>query len=320
MLTTTNPGHQRSRRRRSRTHTGSAADRLAALAGRLTDRDRRIIHLVHEHRVFTTPQLTEVCFDSQDRAEHRLRQLTHAQVLARFRPHTRHGQGSAPYHYVLGPAGAAVLAAEHGIEPRRLGYRQDKALEVAHSQRLGHLVGVNGFFTALVASARQRGAGRAVLAAWWSERRCRDRWGHVVRPDGYGRWRQGDREVDFFLEYDRGTEPTDRLKAKLASYQELADATTIPTPVLFWLPSSGREATVRQALASESRWTKVPFLVATGSPALARGPAEQAWLPLDQTGPRRRLIELADLDPAAGGPRPPGQSPREPPAPELPCC
>jgi hypothetical protein len=39
---------------------------------------------------------------------------------------------------------AAVLAAEHGIEVRRLGYRADKALEIAHSQRRGHTVGVNG--------------------------------------------------------------------------------------------------------------------------------------------------------------------------------
>jgi hypothetical protein len=301
MHTTNNPGRERPRpHRRSRTRTGSIADRLAALAGRLTDRDRQVIRLVAEHRVFTTLQLTQVYFDSQDRAEHRLRQLTDAQVLARFRPHTRHGEGSAPYHYVLGPAGAAVLAAEQGIEPRRLGYRQDKALEVAHSQRLSHTVGVNGFFTALVASARQRGAGRAVLAAWWSERRCRDRWGHVVRPDGYGRWRQSDREVDFFLEYDRSTEPTDRLQAKLAGYQELADATKIPTPVLYWLPSSGREATVRQALASESRWGAVRFLVATANPTLGRGPAEQAWLSLDQTWPRRRLIDLDALDHGTG--------------------
>jgi hypothetical protein len=296
MHTTNNPGRERPRPHR-RTRTGSIADRLAVLAGRLTDRDRQIIRLVAEHRVFTTHQLTQAYFDSQDRAEHRLRQLTRAQVLARFRPHTRHGEGSAPYHYLLGPAGAAVLAAEQGIESRRLGYRQDKALEVAHSQRLGHLVGVNGFFTALVADARHRRPGGAGLAAWWSERACRDRWGHVVRPDGYGRWREGDREVDFFLEYDRGTEPTDRLAAKLAGYQELADATQIPTPVLFWLPSSGREASVRQALEGEGRSARVWFVVATATPTLGRGPAEQAWLPLDQTGPRRRLIELTDLDP-----------------------
>jgi hypothetical protein len=180
---------------------------------------------------------------------------------------------------------------------RRLGYRADKALEIAHSQRLAHVVGVNGFFTALAGYARQQRPGRAALAVWLSERRCHNRWGHLVRPDGYGRWREGDREVDFFLEYDRGTEPLDRLAAKLAAYGELAGATQIPTPVLFWLPSSGREATVRQALADDASWATAPFLVATASPGLGHGPAQQAWLPLDQTWPRRRLIDLADLHP-----------------------
>jgi hypothetical protein len=275
------------------------ADQLAILAGRLTDRDRAILHLIADHRVFTTDQLAAVFFASQDRAEHRLRQLTGAQVLARFRPHTRHGEGSAPYHYVLGPLGAAVLAAEHDGDLRRVGYRQDKALALAHSQQLGHLVGVNGFFTTLAAAARYRRAQAAfggALVVWWSERQCADHWGRLVRPDGYGRWREGDRQVDFFLEYDRGTEPLDRLAAKLHTYSQLADATQIATPVLFWLPTSGREATVRQALVGQARWTAVPFPVATASPAPGRSPAEQAWLPLDRTWPRRHLVELGDLE------------------------
>jgi hypothetical protein len=266
------------------------------LAGRLTERDRRIIRLVHEHRVFTTRQLADLFFNSQDRAEHRLKQLADAGVLARFRPHTRHGEGSAPYYYVLGSAGAAVLAAEQGVEVRKLGYRTDKALEIAHSQRLSHTVGVNGFFTTLAAYARQKRLGRAALAAWWSERRCKDQWGHVVRPDGFGRWREGDRQVAFFLEYDRGTEPLDRLAAKLYAYHKLADATEIPTPVLFWLPSSGREASVRQAFAGEGRWSRVRFVVATASPTLSLGPAEAAWLPLGEIWPRRRLVELDGME------------------------
>jgi hypothetical protein len=281
------------------TRRGSVADQLTRLAGRLTDRDRAILHLIGEHRVFTTGQLAAVFFGSQDRAEHRLRQLTDARVLARFRPHTRHGEGSAPYHYVLGPLGAAVLAAEHDRDLRRVAYRQDKALALAHSQHLGHLVGVNGFFTTLIAQARHsraQAASRAALVVWWSERRCDDHWGRLVRPDGYGRWREHDREVDFFLEYDRGTEPLDRLAAKLHAYSQLADATRIATPVLFWLPSAGREATVRQALAGQARWAAVPFPVATASPALGRSPAEQAWLPLSHTWPRRRLIDLTDVD------------------------
>jgi hypothetical protein len=285
---------------------GSVADQLATLAARLTDRDRAILRLVGEHRVFTIHQLAQAFFHSHDRAEHRLRELTQARVLVRFRPQRRHGEGSAPFHYVLGPAGAAVLAAERGIEPRRLGYRQDKALAIAHSQRLAHVVGVNGFFTALAGYARQQRAQGARLAVWWSERHCADRWGRLVRPDGYGRWREGHREVDFFLEYDRGTEPLERLTAKLHAYSQLADATQIPTPILLWLPSPGREASVRQALASETRWARVPFLIATASAALGHGPAEQAWLPLGQTWPRRRLIELDNL--AGRTPHPAGRT------------
>ena len=275
----------------------SMAERLAVLAGRLTDRDRSIVRLVHEHRMFTTHQLAGVFFDSHDRAEHRLKQLTDTGVLARFRPYTRHGEGSAPYHYLLGPAGAAVLAAEQNTTISRLGYRADKALALAHSQRLAHVVGVNGFFTALAATARHRRPVPAALAAWWSERRCADQWGRVVRPDGYGRWQEGDREVDFFLEYDRGSEPLERLQAELAGYQELAEATGIPTPVMLWLPSAGREATVRQALVRAGRWGRVRFVVATASPTLGLGPAEAAWLPLGHTWLRRRLIDLAELEP-----------------------
>jgi Replication-relaxation len=180
------------------------ADQLATLAGRLTDRDRAVLRLVGDHRVFTTAQLAHVFFHSKDRAEHRLRELTQARVLARFRPQTRHGEGSAPFHDVLGPLGAAVLAAEQGVEARAVGYRADKALAIAHSQRLA---------------------------------------------------------------------------AKLLAHQELADATRIPTPVLFWLPSSGREASVRQALATTGRWghdhAHVRFVVANARPDLAAPPPDR---------------------------------------------
>jgi hypothetical protein len=84
--------------------------------------------------------------------------------------------------------------------------------------------------------------------------------------------------------------------AKLHTYGELADATHIPTPILIWLPTAGREASVRQALAGEGRWSTVQFRVATASPTLGNGPADAAWLPLGHTRPCRRLIDLTDLD------------------------
>jgi hypothetical protein len=120
--------------------------------------------------------------------------------------------------------------------------------------------------------------------------------GDRSRPDGYGRWQEHGAEVDFFLEYDLATEPLDRLATKLVGYQELAAATDIATPVLFWLPTGGREATVRQVLAGAAGRGAVRFLVATANPAVGHGPAEAVWLPLDQTSPRHRLIDLADPD------------------------
>jgi hypothetical protein len=258
--------------------------RLAGLAGRLTDRDRMLCRLLAEHRVLTTGQLTDLAFPNTDTAEHRLVILHRLGVVARFRPHRRHG--SAPYHYTLGPAGAAVLAAERGITVKQLGWRRDRLLGLAASQRLAHLVGVNGFFCALARNARQHP--EAGLLAWWSAQRCAARWGTLVRPDGYGRWRERRLgEVDFFLEYDRGTEPTARLAAKLAGYADLAHATGIATPLLVWLPTPAREAAARRVLLHPA------VRVATAAPHDQADPAGAVWLPVGSTGPRRRLAALA---------------------------
>jgi hypothetical protein len=260
----------------------STADRLAAVAGRLTDRDRRLCQLLWEHRVLTTAQLTQLAFPSANAAEHRLAILHRLGLVDRFRP--RHTPGSAPYHYVLGPLGATVLAAHANGDPAQLGYRRDHTLALAHSQRLAHLLGVNSFFCALAHTARDQPD--AELARWWSEQRCARHWGRLVRPDGYGRWREQHRRIDFFLEYDRGTEAPPRIAGKLTGYQQLAAASGIRTPLLLWLPTSTREATIRHALAGTT------LAVATATPDPDHSPAGPLWLPLGADGPRRRLIDL----------------------------
>jgi Replication-relaxation len=263
----------------------ATAQRMARLAGRLTDRDRLLCRLLAEHRVLTTGQLADLAFPNTDTTEHRLVILHRLGVVDRFRPHRRHG--SAPYHYVLGPAGAAALAAERGITVKQLGWRRDRLLGLATSQQLAHLVGVNGFFCALARTARQQPG--AVLVAWWPAQRCAARWGRLVHPDAYGRWREeGVGEVDFFLEYDRGTEPTARLAGKLAGYADLGHATGIATPLLVWLPTSAREAAARRMLLHPG------VRVATAVPLTPLGPAEAVWLPVGGAGPRRRLAALAD--------------------------
>ena len=97
---------------------------LLGLPGRLTDRDRMLIRLVAEHRVLTTVQITDIGFCSQRRAESRLAQLYQLRVLDRFRPLTR--TGSAPFHWLLDEAGAAVLAAEQGRAASQTSWRRDK--------------------------------------------------------------------------------------------------------------------------------------------------------------------------------------------------
>ncbi len=158
-------------------------------------------------------------------------------------------------------------------------------MALADSQRLAHLLGTNGLFCALARWAR--GERDAELAEWWSERRCAAEWGEVVRPDGFGVLRRGDTLVEFFIEYDAGTETLDRVASKLRGYEDLARATGWTPWVLFWFPAPGREAEARRALGCPA----VP--VATGAGGGA-DPGESAWLPLGSTGPRRHLIELAD--------------------------
>jgi hypothetical protein len=262
-------------------HPRSAAEQLAALARRLTDRDRRLCRLLWEHRVLTTEQLTSLCFPSRHAATHRLLLLTRLEVIDRFRPFR--ATGSAPFHYVLGRVGAHVLAAEQATTPSELGYSRSQTLARAHRQRLAHMVGVNGFFAALAATARDRVD--AALTAWWSERRCAQRWGHLIRPDGYGRWTEAGITVEFFLEYDTGTETISRVAGKLNGYADLATASGIQTPLLLTLPNPRREAEIHRAFGTP------PISVATAAGRVT-DPAGAVWLIVGGHSERLRLAEL----------------------------
>jgi Replication-relaxation len=266
------------------------SDALRSLSARLTDRDRTTCQLLLDHRVMTSEQLGEVAFGGlMDRARHRLVTLRRLNVLAGFRPFRV--RGSAPYHYVLGEMGAVIIAAAREIDVRELGYRVDHGLNLAHSQRLNHLVGVNDLYAALVAAARRRRG--AALTAWWSERRCAEYWGALVRPDAYGRWQEQGVDGDFFVEYDRGTEPPAKVAEKLSGYADLASASRLVSPVLMWLPSERRESEVRRALVQMSS-RATPVL--TGRRYAHLGPADAVWLPL---GAEHRMTLRIALDSCA---------------------
>lgn len=266
------------------------AELVAEVAYRLTARDRELLTLVWEHRVLTTGQFTALFFPSPERARQRLNRLHRLHALLRFRPWAP--IGSKPWHWVLGPAGAHVLAIEHGQTVSEFGYRQDTATGIAVSPRLAHQVGANDFFVQLHTHARRRADGTA-LDQWWSEQRCAAQWGDLARPDGFGRWTQTrpdgtTRTLDFFLEHDTGTETLARVAGKLGGYADLAEATGTTTPVLIWLPGPKREANLRALLGAP----EVPVATAVHTPD---GPAGPVWLPAGPTGPRRRLADLATL-------------------------
>src|SRR6266550_3059418 len=115
---------------------GGAA--LAALASRLTDRDRRIALDCYEHRVLTTEQLRRLHFNAARTARERLQELRELRVLASFRPPRQAGEGSAPNHWLLDEAGALVIAAELGFERAELRWQARAALAIASPSKLAH--------------------------------------------------------------------------------------------------------------------------------------------------------------------------------------
>jgi len=288
------PGPRRQREHRlsvtpPRQHVTLSAVHHAHLAARLTPRDRWLLEMLHEHRVLTTDTITRMAFPSGRAARLRLLRLYQWDVLDRFQPRLR--TGAAPMHYVLGCAGAAVLAALSGLPLAALGYRREDVLALAHHHTLAHTVAINDLFAQLVAhttSVLDHPANavpsheQVLLVEWWSQWRCLGRVGDLVRPDAYGRIttpaaNPSARSVEFewFLEFDFGTSTLATLAEKVTRYARLAAATGAPTPVLVWLPGPRREAGAREALTRALYRLDQPDLVPVATTA-----------PLDDHGPR----------------------------------
>ncbi|GAB3901404.1 replication-relaxation family protein [Kibdelosporangium lantanae] len=307
----TNPTPQRNLRghkpARPTPRVANSPDHQAFLAARLTARDKWIIRMLHEHRVLTSHQIATLAFPSPRSGRQRLRELFQWSVIDRFQPFI--SVGTAPMHYVLAPAGATVLAAAEGIDVRDLGYRHDRALGIAYSLRLAHTVGVNDWFAALVDRARRDP--RVTVDVWWSETRCARHFGDIIKPDAYGRLTIDQHEVEFFLEYDFGTEVLTKLAHKLVGYAALAETSGITTPLLVWLPTARREAAARSVLrqfhGQLDHSDVVPVATASNEhlnlSTPLPSPADPVWLPLgtsaERCEPHRLLDAWPNLQPSA---------------------
>lgn len=268
----------------------ASAEHHVALVRHLQPRDLWLARMLYEHKVLTSHQIAALAWPSIRAANMRLLQLYQWRLVDRFQPFVT--SGAAPMHYVLDTAGAVAIAHEAGLDLKDLDFRRDREMGRARSLRLAHTTGVNGVFAALVRRARNHND--LTVTAWWSETRCTHLFGDVVRPDAYGRISNDDRSVEWFLEFDFGTESLSTLANKLAGYERLATTTGIATPIFVWLPSTRRETGARTALTRALHALDQPHLVPvattatnTVAPDRALDPSAARWLPLTPTTPAR---------------------------------
>jgi hypothetical protein len=291
------------------------AEPLAALAGRLTAGDRQVCRLLADHQILTTGLLALLVGTPPRTLQQRLTTLTSMRVVDRFRPHQPLGAGSAPYHYLLGEAGAAVLAADPSTVDRPGGDRAQLG-GLAHANgRLTHLLAVNTVFAQLTHTAHHRAGTR--LVCWWPAGRCQAQWGRLITPDAYVRWQDPDGEVDFFLHHHDPVRPAaDQPTLLLEGYNDLAAATGITTPVLLSAADPDQEAQLRERLTGQ----RLLVPVATSNPA-SGPPTDPVWLPTSSPagGRRIRLGALGHPDPwhptrptTAATPVPPRPTPPRP--------
>jgi Replication-relaxation len=162
-----------------------------------------------------TEHLKAMFFGSLRRAQDRLRNLAKRGLIESWYPPQPRGMGKASGHHTLTESGAKVVALLLGIARSELRYVIRNEENREQDSWLAHRLGVNEFFCALIEAGRKiEGHG---LAKWVPERTVRtgDGW---IRPDGYGVFLRPGGALDFYLEYDRGTETTRQLANKLAGY------------------------------------------------------------------------------------------------------
>jgi predicted transcriptional regulator len=297
------------------------ADRVLRIQSRLTDRDHILLGWLADHGVLTSTQIGHALFPSIDFAQRRLRNLTAAGVLGRFRPQKPDG-GSFPYHYVLDQLGVQIVATQRGEDLPRADQARRRRWHLTNRANLPHLLGTNQFFIDLAGHARTHP--EAHLQRWWSAARCQQTGAFAedgdddvlalaytarVRPDGHGLWAEDEPSghrlsVPFFMEYDTGTEPLPRLVDKLDGYTDLAYRTGRVWPVLFWLHSATRQHHLHQRLTDARVRYPTATAVRDTIAYSGRSPAEAVWWLHHRPGRLLRLAELAvtvtDTRPRAG--------------------
>ena len=139
-----------------------SAERVFELARHLTERDREIVWMLFEQQLLTTDQLTLLFFSSKRRAQDRLLFLYRHRVLDRFYPPARFGAGKPQAHWLLDEAGAILVAAQLGVERRKLGWQRRD--DWGSHPQLAHRLETNRFVTDLITATLPN---RSLGVTWW---------------------------------------------------------------------------------------------------------------------------------------------------------
>jgi hypothetical protein len=296
MTPTPNPAALATGPRPGSTRFPSPASTLPYLLFRTTPRDRWLLAMLAEHRVLTAQQITALAYGTLRSANRRLAVLTQLKLVERFRANPDR-YGAQPYHYILGPHGALLVAAAHDLTPRQFGYDRAKLNRQAYRADLAHTTGCNELLVHLAAQHRTRP--EHTLTAWWDQDSCVPVWGDVIRPDAYAVLAAPDShgapaQCGFFFEYDTGTESLTQLAGKLRGYTRHHEAYGGHRPLLIHLPDTAREHALHARITAEHPQSPVP-LATTTAPRLT-GPV---WRPVG-TDQRMSLPDLPGHYAAAG--------------------
>jgi hypothetical protein len=296
------PGRSRASRSRA---LRVSAERVFELARHLTERDRAIALALYEHQLLTTDHLTLLFFSSVRRAQDRLRFLYDERVLGRFYPPRPFGLGKPQAHWLLDEAGAILVAASRGLDPKRLGWRRRDDWG-SHPQLL-HRLEANRFVTDLIAATLEDGS--LGVSEWWGSHRVAARLAEPAQqgrpiPDAGFFLETAAGAVECYLEWDRGTETLARLTHKLRLYwhAEVHSSERGHMNVLFVVPTERRLRALGDAVAADTERRRQardnwftpswPLLAALTPELTAQGPLARVWRPLADPAQRLQLSEL----------------------------
>jgi hypothetical protein len=264
----------------ARKYSSSQRD-LSRIVQRLTDRDFALIDLLGRHKVLTIDHITDLLFTTTRFARERVTVLVDLDVITRWRRAVR--PGSQSYRHTLGYTGAYLYAAATGAPEPRSAVFERRTADLIASTRLDHHLGVNGFFARLTRATR--GGADLDLTEWLNEAEAGALTGGLVRPDSAGTLTSPSGILEFWFEYDRGTETMHRLTAQVERYRDRLPG--LDRALLIELTNLAREDHLHDALAD----ARFHFAVATATTDRTENPTAAIWRVLHRPG-RWRLDQL----------------------------